>query len=686
MRRGRPTKVSGDAKVPKPSPSPLRPIVGDPFTALDSSAGPAPDAALLDDVAARFPALDDFSILHEKRSKFAFDPVTELSKQPEQQLSQRVTNALADDAFAPHPNTSSSIPPPNKPKVVDSKPPAKDTSQKLTSPHSVSIEHQSLPKSNMVSTGTMTSPSPGSPSLRPQSISSQPIFQIPSSSLKPRSLSQPRDYDTTEIIPSLSTIETAARPGLSNHRSKSHTMTVDAPKSSRTSFDLNHRKSYLSGLDDSVHRSKSANSKSRPPSLQASTKPKILRRLSRERPHVDESSQEARLLMSTTTEISDFGEEALKIDSNVEYLKRMEVEDTSKRKEKRLSGGSRHVKRASMPSVSLSGTKQLLAGRFGEAFRKFEINNGPERRESSRSPLRGPSDLTPIAGSEATDGRSDDGNVLEESEEAPPEVRRELERRRLSQEEKRVADAAAVYRQRVAVGGDTKSRPSSKAASIQSKVRSLLDESGRGSPSPTKTASGYGRFTDQRSAPDVQVQRKVEDIPPRTSSRQAAIVPSPNASISQYPPRVTSKPNAGPSKPSPFTPTHHPNTISGNGVNNGVPRQRAPSLEVRRPTGPPKPQPKPYALRTCDRPSPSLAKPSSLAVQKPAKQLQQPSQPSVTYVDGVQDDDWESSFSKRYPDLSGLKMVETEIDHPTADPGAPNRVSSLGLEMRVRDV
>ncbi|RAL64987.1 hypothetical protein DID88_001577 [Monilinia fructigena] len=85
--------------------------------------------------------------------------------------------------------------------------------------------------------------------------------------------------------------------------------------------------------------------------------------------------------------------------------------------------------------------------------------------------------LTPIAGSEATDGRSDDGKM---DDNMTPEQRREVERRKLSIEEKRVADAAAEYRKRLAdrdgapapksIGGVTR------AASIQHKVKSLLDE------------------------------------------------------------------------------------------------------------------------------------------------------------------------------------------------------------------
>ena len=133
-----------------------------------------------------------------------------------------------------------------------------------------------------------------------------------------------------------------------------------------------------------------------------------------------------------------------------------------------------------------------MAGRFGDAFRRFE-GGGPGPRGSS--PSRIDRDLVPIVGSEQTDSRSDDGySALEETEAISPEVRRELERRRLSQEEKRVADAGVAYRQKLAKNSDEGIRGvhpgeggqqqavNSRAASIQSKVKTLLDENGKASP------------------------------------------------------------------------------------------------------------------------------------------------------------------------------------------------------------
>ena len=686
MRRGRPSKPSTSAKGSKPSASPLRPSSGDPFAALDSKPATSSDPTF-DEVNSRFPALDDFSILHEKGDKFSFDSKAEISKPPKQDISQRVTNALADDAFAHVATSDASAVPLKKPaaQAATSKPMSMPISrggpQVASAARPISLEQRASNKSTMVSTATGASPPPSPPPSRSTATSHRPIFRIPSNPTE-RSLSQPRD-NSSIAEPDQNRSESSLRPSISNHRSKSQTFTT-ASKSARQSFEHSHRTSYLGSLDDGVQRSSSMNSKSRPSSIQ-SVKPNILRRLSRERPPVDDPSQSVLLLSKAPTGEADEGEEAVRTDSNVEYLKMMEGEEHPKRKDKRLSGGSKHVKRASMPSVSLSGTKQLFAGRFGEAFRKFEASNTSDQREPSRSPVRGPSDLTPIAGSEATDGRSDDGNVVEETEELPPEMRRELERRRLSQEERRVADAAAAYKQRIAQGGDPRGA-SSKAASIQSKVKSLLDENGRASPSPTKTAEGYGSFAEAKPVADAPPIDTKSELPIRTSSRQPMGKASSTAQGSQYPSTIVPRPEARPLKPPSFQPPPLPNTMSAPATADYSSDQGGPSQEARlqRPPGPPKPQPKPHALRTGDRRPQSPLKPSSLSAGKSMLREQSQIVPSET-VDAPADDDWEVNFSKRYPDLSGLELVETEIDQRDRA-SSSLKPSALGREVRVRDV
>ena len=699
MRRGRPTRVEGDPKVPKPSPSPLRGAGSDPWAALDSAQVTAPPT--LDDASLRFPPLDDFSLLNQSGSKYAFDPKSEAIQKPSQNISQRVTNYLADDAFAQpkaQPKPAAQTQPPSRTQDIEvtAKPSTNDASNSKFIPDSTT-QQPTAPRSAMVSTGTMTSPPPSPPLKSTTSTSRPAIFRFPPSSESPRASSQPRASHTSELAAAPLRTDSAGptQSPLLEHRSRSQILTLDASHSAYVSPEMNHRSTYLGGVEGSVQRSKSASSKTRPTSVQTPSKPNILRRLSRERPtqRNDEEIPHESMMTSAPTGGADDGEDAVRIDSNVDFLKAMEEEEASKRKEKRLSSGSKHIKRASMPSVSLSGTKSLLAGRFGDAFKRFETNtSGSERRDSSHSPVRGVRDLTPIAGSEATDGRSDDGNDMEESQEIPPEMRRELERRRLSQEEKRVADAGAAYRQRLAEGGEGgRGRPggglmNNKAASIQSKVQSLLDESGRGSPSPTKTAFGYGRFTD---SPDQEGhQQSSQNLPARASSLQPPAKPSSNSASSQLPSRPKPPPNLSPNIPSnslPFINTRpssstssvppHPSNLSRN---TAPPSERA----VTRSTGPPQPQTKPQNLRTGDKPPQSPAKPASLVSKKPLPpRLQQQPPPSDAPMDGP-NDDWEANFTKRYPDLAGLEMVETEIDSG----GAGSSSAPPSRATRIRDV
>ena len=689
MRRGRPVKVAGVSKVPKPSPSPLRGASSDPWAALDSGSSVS-DTVTSEDASVRFPPLDEFSLLHDSGSNFAFDSSSGHKKQPSQDISQRVTNALADDAFAlaktQSTSTTHSQPSSSAHQIdIKTKPRASDGPMPNHLPNSTT-QQPTLQRPSMVSIGTMTSPPPSSPVLKTTATNSRPVFNIPSPSTSPRSSSQPRTTGVSEQAAASLRGDAHGfkRPGMLEHRSKSQILTHDASHSSQPAFETGHRSTYLIGLDSSIHRSKSASSKPRPTSVQAPTKPHILRRISRERDDSRNKEDQAHkpFVISAPTGDPDDGEEAVKIDSNVDFLKAMEEEEVSKRKEKRLSGGSRHIKRASMPSVSLSGTKSLLAGRFGDAFKRFETNaNGSEQRNSSRSPGRGSSDLTPIAGSEATDGRSDDGNDLEESQEIPPEMRRELERRRLSQEEKRVADAAAAYRQRLAEGVEPgRGRPgggpmNNKAASIQSKVQSLLDENGRASPSPTKTAFGYGRYTDLRNkqAP----QQTQQHLPARTSSRQIPSQPLSDTISSALASRPKPPPDPSPANIRPGTSSGIQSTLPGSLSRHSAP---PPDRSFVHPTAPPKPLTKPQNLRTGEGPPQSPAKPASLASKKPLPPRLHPQQSVDLASDGTSND-WEANFSKRYPDLAGLEMVETEIDSGTAGARTPP-----SRELRIRDV
>ena len=749
MRRGRPAKNEANKRTTQPSPSPLRIVSGDPFSALDS--GPFPETSQsVEEVSSKFPSLDDFSLLHEKGTPFAFDPQSETAPKPAKDISQRVTDALADDAFVRPPRTSKTTVEP-APRTSKFEPesklgPLKDL-KSGSSDKPVGKENPEAVK--MVSTGTMTSPILSPPSSKTQTIEHRQIFRVPPPGH--RSSSQPRASDAS--------IEAAAmlrpdplnkrRPGLLEQRSKSQIGTVRESRSLLSSGPA--IEVHDPSLTD-LSRSKSANAKLRPSSVQLEPKRLSLRSQAHSREHLDAREGSQALLSSghlstAVTGGSETGQEAAKISSNVEFLKAMEEEEPSKRKEKRLSSGSKHIKRSSMPSISLSGTKNLLAGRFGEAFRRFETNaSDPGPPSPALSPDHDGYNLTPIAGSEATDGRSDDGHVLEEAEAVPPEMRRELERRRLSQEEKRVAEAGAAYRQRLAEGGDNRRERADvpinpRAASIQSKVKTLLDESGRGSPSPTKKPEGYGRFTDPNSS-----DRRPPSPSPLTA-RPLQRRPPPSSSDFSVPPRTHSLASTSPSPTSRSQHSINPtvssrvvntsNPLSGPSPRSSAPPTTAPSQPPSRPSAPPKPQ----GLRTGNNPPlgnpPATAKPASMtskplmhtphppssqpqntptipshSISKPAtepapRQQLRPQQhrssnpyrtsPSSSSdinsssFDGPADsgalngnnDDWEASFSKRYPSLAGLEMVEREIEGTREVLG--RRQQEVG-GLRVKDV
>lgn len=685
MRRGRPTKTEPEQRATMQSSTPMDSIANDPFEALDGKSPLAPTQGF-EDVASRFPPLDGFSILHDSGSKFAFDvssePVTKIPKD----IRERVTDALADDAFArpsmPHTTASQ----PSKTVHPDMRTNEADLS-KLKSTQFSSSPKDLSKRPVMVSTGTMTS-YPASANTPTIASSPHRAFRFPPS--EHRSSSHPRGHSNP--IASTNPSNTLRPIAVSNKRPGILTTT-----SSRSSLE-GQRPSLLS-TGSAISRSKSVSSRARPSSVYDERENSLPRSRERspENPHQKQPSIEVYstgYLQPGFPSDTDNGTDAGRISSNVDFLRAIEEQDPSKRKEKRLSSGSKHTKRSSLPSISLSGTKSLLAGRFGDAFRRFE-GGGPGPRGSS--PSRIDRDLAPIVGSEQTDSRSDDSySALEETEAISPEVRRELERRRLSQEERRVADAGAAYRQKLAKNADDGIRGvgvhpgevgqqqvvNSRAASIQSKVKTLLDENGKAS--PTKPDEKFPRFPPTQQQPKPQLNQAGLGLSPRprqqfspVSNRKLPVGNKRNSAISQPPPPP---PPPTLTKPNPDTIlTQHKSRPPSSSSSSIVPSPFPP-----RPNAPPKP----HALRTAGisrgdlDPSPSnFIKPPNIVSNK----LQNPSStisdmaPTNSASSGaataaVGEEDWEINFSKRYPALSGLEMVETEIDGAT-NPG-----------LRVRDV
>jgi AP2-associated kinase len=373
-------------------------------------------------------------------------------------------------------------------------------------------------------------------------------------------------------------------------------------------------------------------------------------------------------------------DEETNIESNVDFLRTMEDTEASKKDRRRSSGPTGKSKRSSLPSMSLSGTKNLLAGKFGDAFKRFENNATAPPGPRTPSPLNDMErrDLTPIAGSEATDGRSDDGNILEDMDSMAPEQRREIERRRLSMEEKRVANAAAEYRKRLAERGPTAPKSIggvSRAASIQNKVKTLLDENQ--GPSPIKkTAEGYGHYTDARPSPPAQASR----------FEQSA---SASASANPYAkPTIVRKPfvqglGVGAGIVHARTAPPMQNTNNDHNLNFANPRSLNPnplrlsqsqSHPISSPatvskTGGPRPNapPKPMHLNSINT-GPGLQNSSSppkgmgigMVMQRGRGEMRQDMTPK-------EKEDYIADFSKRFPSLSGIEMVEREIELGTGE-------------------
>jgi AP2-associated kinase len=639
MRRGRPDKPASHHGSAKPSPSPLRMIDhsdgSDPFAALDGGKAQAGD-----EISDRFPTLDQFSLLTDTGKKFEFEGANNKAADKTSDLSQRVTYALADDAFA-----RPSSPVKSKPPVGDSVARAQALTERKKAAESKALPSVPKPSASVPvpqRAGRMpegAKPSSSPPKSLPDPYANRPIHRFPSHDDPPkRSISAAVPHKTR-------TMPANAGSRLANLLREDAAQSDAAPSNGPTSPtssrpSLEGGRPTMRDLDSSVHRSRSLNMRTRPVSVNMGAHPTHIR--DREITNADYTSaiETAEPEMIPLTAV----ESEKNIHSDVDFLKAREEEERLKNKghHKRLSSGSQHGKRTSLPSMGLSavkGTTNLLTGRFGDAFKRFEGHNdhsdrsrhhrhSHHKRHSSSSPIRD-SVLTPIAGSEATD-LSEDRSRLElmETEELSPEMRRELEKLQLEAEEKRVANAAAEYRKRTGEKGGGKD--AGRAANIQNKVQSLLQKENQ-EPTVQKTATGYGRFTDLNG--DVQASRLENPVP----------APIPAYKPSDQRGREMHAASAPPSS-----------------TNIAAQNSGMASSRTQRPMAPPKPQ----VLRTGGSTAPLQGTPNTVNSTQP-----QPGSPG---------DDWEENFSKRYPSLSGLEMVE-------ADLGADQR-SKLPSNVRIREV
>ncbi|KAJ5629297.1 hypothetical protein N7528_002954 [Penicillium herquei] len=617
MRRGRPGKPqSSQHDSAKASPSPYRGD-SDPFATLDAGSR---NKKIAEDMSNRFPSLEQFDILHEKGDKFDFEP-TEEPASVEENLSQRLTNALADDAFAKRSSPERPVTASNRRSQTS---PIRTPNQEVTNRQSTPLYQPTPQRPAMVSTGTMTSPAQ-TPRVPDSKLSSRPIYRFPPSD-EQRPASQPWTQEEQKKAPSppSSSLRPEASPRLSSDRLSYHS------NSARPSMEALRRPTTLE-VQKPAARSRSAIGKARPVSVQSSSRPHDFEP---SRSSLDLSRYEGGApLRSVRTELDRDYDQA-NISSDMDYLRAKEEEESNRKREKRSSTGAKHSKRGSLSTLSFSGGKNLFAGRFGDAFRRFEGGNQdkpgtpveegfPQPQASSSESLDSPSEgFTPYQDDPLDDLERDD---------ISPEMRRELERRRLSQEEKRVANAAAEYRRRVAEDGSGRAgNDGSRSKAILNRVQTLLGETQK--PAVPKTATGYGKYTDTSA-----LQAKQDLVqPPSTGPLPISRTPGPIYGNREAPVVVAP-----------------PDRREGASAPAGLPQSaassasRSVSSRPAAPTAPPKPKSLRVGTQDTSRPSTSASQGRSASSQ------QTPLSPSG--------EDWEANFSRRFPSLSGMEM-ETEIE------------------------
>ena len=702
MRRGRLPAPSQSVSQPTtPSPGPGKITNGDPFAALDTKL-PLKNA---DELSNKFPTLDQFSLLHDRGTKFDFDSGVAQPPQQQKDISQRVAERLADEVFKVKPSPSPTPVPVSQRVSLDLNKgnpyAAAMESQRISpsvnpvstlprqgEPSRASAIISSIPELKTISSPNSQSPFQSPPPARPKMVSTgtmtespPPVYRFPPAEHH-RAASVPRQHETGPTSFTRAATTVLLSPGaagspnapLQGHHPRSSRPSLEGGRPSFDAFDLPTRS-----------KQQESNSQSRPASIYLESDLNYLR----------EKEAAAKPLHSPSLSASRFSfdkappspklEEERNIRSSVEFLRSMEDADT-KKKDK---GAKHHSKRSSLSSLS-AGTKNLFAGKFGDAFKRFEGgagNSGPPRTPSPLKDIDAELDrfnkLTPIAGSEATDDRSDDGRHFgdDNADEMTPEMRREEEARMLAAEEARVAAAQAEYRARVAqrtgTGSGTAPMPLPKsiggvprAVSIQNKVQHLLDESSRSAP-VSRTAHGYGHYTDAdaggpRGSTDslgdsrpsvakkpiaITGQPVTGSLPrPPTSSGMSSSVTGTKPAAPAKPARLTANLTAGGGASSPPRQSYSASTISlhkqlrpGTSSSSLIDRDRSDSIGAR--TG--------GAAADCSR----VSKEALVAVED----LPGQKSPMLLQMSAAEKDDYIKDFQKRFPSLTSIEMVETDV-------------------------
>ncbi|KHO00659.1 serine/threonine protein kinase [Metarhizium album ARSEF 1941] len=617
MRRGRPTVSPG----PPIQDSSRKVTAGDPFAALDATSGKkAPEA---DELSARFPTLDQFSLLHDKGAKFNFDSSAISAQSQQAPPDQQTAEDLADDAFAslqqsPGKLASSSRPPSVTPTTqrqskqfpmppVDRPPsntPSGPVDTEQSKPSRASSTINSIPpaqtNTKYVSTGTMTSEySSRAPTPQFEKSSEYSPPERTSSRANPDALSfNSRPHHLRQ--PSLS-----SRPSLEDHRIQAQStdsrprlsIPVSRPRPASTSFEsstldfLRERELVAKNSKMAVHSSVQG--------LQPSAvAPQTVR--------VEGRKQ---------------SEESLLIDVANSPVKTRDEQTQFDRRS----------------SVSTAPAPRKLAGKFNDAFNRFEgaspqesagVNQSDPFEVPQTSAIRNDAIVTP----RQEPGTDPSANALIDIDDdcMTPEMRRELERQKLEEEEKRVAAAQAEYRNRVDSSGKPVPGPKivgssqGKSSTIQTRVQNLLSEDRKQNPTQ-RTAHGYGKYTDDQSvAPSGQNSAPSSVRKPMTSKPTKA-VPSSDTGSSTLPP------------------------------SHSMPAQTQPRSTRQKP---PAPKKKPIHLNSFPagaRP-PSPTKQSQLAQSEHLIAVDLPSQP-VLEMSTQDKEDYIRDFTKRFPSLG---TMETE--------------------------
>ncbi|PSK34021.1 Serine/threonine-protein kinase plo1 [Elsinoe australis] len=686
MRRGRPTAPTQQPAA-KPSPSPVK---GDPFAALDSN-NQNVRAVAVDELSKKFPSLDEFSITMDKGPSFDFNKSA--SRTPAAKT-EPATNVPADsgrETVRP-----SQVKANERPSTSATARGSARTAAASTNDHQQPVQRTPV-RSNYVSTGTMTSstPPPQSKPVMP-AFSARPIWRVPSHG---RSESQPRpstgasDHHKSAASAARS-LQPSPRPEMQASRSPlpSQRPPTEPKLSSENDSEVN------------LSRAQSTKERSRPASAAY-----VGSNLDYLRDHESNAIKSPPALGSRRSSRQQLPtvaspEESKPIKNDTAYLRSLE-EDEDRWQRQNLNSMSIRDKTASVPPAMMMegatrySTKDSITNEVSEALPAR--SSSPQRQYPQRP-------LSPIAPSEATSSPKPNLIDIEGSvdvDDMSPEMRREMERQLQSQEERRVADAAAAYR------GSNGGAPAgaSRTTSIQQRMQSLLDE-GRSTP-VTRTAAGYGRYTDdpsdskpvpRRALPDnAQVISPTDYAQPR---RGYASSPKPQESL------VVERQRPDP-EPRPIV-AHAPVSASAPpGINRTGPRPAAKpkpmglrsGMTGQKTSAPQSPIKSPNEERTAEwqNAANSKSQGSRLAMllakdqegvadagpgDKPLYDLpDEPAQDSrptpaarldvETDLDGK---DWEMEFSKRYPSLSGIELVETGIG------GLPSNLSQR--EVRVKDV